>query len=412
MTTSRRLRRRPAPGRGAAARSSRVIGIGGLVLDGGPAGPVGARDRHARRAVPRPRWAATGQAAQQTHAQVAAALGAAQLPVAGPADPVPARREPGADQRPAAARPGDPPRRPEGGYVVIYELPSNGEAERVGHGLPRLPRLRDGRGPVPARHAVRAPAGRPDARVLPVVAAGLARTPARPTLAAALETDRRAGRAVDCRPWHRPSATLLRGEGKTATGFEVPPEVVEAPRRRQAAARHRDDQRRLHLPLDGLPVHRGRSCSRSPPSTGPRRASQAGDEIEVTLELDTAPREVEVPPELAAALEADPQAKVFFDGLSYSNKRVFTLTSRGRTTPRRRPAAWRARSRRCARAASARPRRLARAACPATPDPSTVAQVRTRSRLTLNVCVRGKSASGHRRQPGSAGSGRGSRSPP
>lgn len=46
----------------------------------------------------------------------------------------------------------------------------------------------------------------------------------------------------------------------------------------------------------------------------------AGDEVEVDLELDTAPREVEVPPELQAALDADPAARATFDGLSYSNK--------------------------------------------------------------------------------------------
>ena len=36
---------------------------------------------------------------------------------------------------------------------------------------------------------------------------------------------------------------------------------------------------------------------------------EAGDEVEVAVELDTAPREVEVPEALAAALAADPQAK-------------------------------------------------------------------------------------------------------
>ena len=32
---------------------------------------------------------------------------------------------------------------------------------------------------------------------------------------------------------------------------------------------------------------------------------RAGDEVDVDLELDTEPREVEVPPDLAAALDAD-----------------------------------------------------------------------------------------------------------
>ena len=45
-----------------------------------------------------------------------------------------------------------------------------------------------------------------------------------------------------------------------------------------------------------------------------------GDEVEVDLELDTAPREVEVPADLAAALDAEPAARSTFDGLSYSNR--------------------------------------------------------------------------------------------
>jgi uncharacterized protein YdeI (YjbR/CyaY-like superfamily) len=45
---------------------------------------------------------------------------------------------------------------------------------------------------------------------------------------------------------------------------------------------------------------------------------EAGDEVEVTVELDTAPREVEVPEALAAALAADPQAKASFEPLAFS----------------------------------------------------------------------------------------------
>jgi uncharacterized protein YdeI (YjbR/CyaY-like superfamily) len=40
----------------------------------------------------------------------------------------------------------------------------------------------------------------------------------------------------------------------------------------------------------------------------------------VELELDTAPREVSVPDDLAAALDAEPAARRTFDGLSYSLK--------------------------------------------------------------------------------------------
>jgi uncharacterized protein YdeI (YjbR/CyaY-like superfamily) len=42
-----------------------------------------------------------------------------------------------------------------------------------------------------------------------------------------------------------------------------------------------------------------------------------GDEVEVDLELGTAPREVEIPPDLATALDAEPAARRTFDALSY-----------------------------------------------------------------------------------------------
>jgi uncharacterized protein YdeI (YjbR/CyaY-like superfamily) len=66
---------------------------------------------------------------------------------------------------------------------------------------------------------------------------------------------------------------------------------------------------------------------------GAEAGLKAGDTVQVVLELDTAPREVVVPETLAAALAADPVAKAFFDGLSYSNKRVFTESVAGTQNP-------------------------------------------------------------------------------
>ena len=43
-----------------------------------------------------------------------------------------------------------------------------------------------------------------------------------------------------------------------------------------------------------------------------------GDRVEVVLELDTEERTVEIPPELGAALDANPAAADFFNGLSYT----------------------------------------------------------------------------------------------
>ncbi|GAA5212819.1 YdeI/OmpD-associated family protein [Microbacterium kyungheense] len=46
-----------------------------------------------------------------------------------------------------------------------------------------------------------------------------------------------------------------------------------------------------------------------------------GDEVDATVALDTAEREVEVPDDLAAALAADPRARAAFDALSFSRRK-------------------------------------------------------------------------------------------
>jgi Bacteriocin-protection, YdeI or OmpD-Associated/Domain of unknown function (DUF1905) len=48
-----------------------------------------------------------------------------------------------------------------------------------------------------------------------------------------------------------------------------------------------------------------------------------GDDVEVELELDDAPREVELPPELERLLAEDPESREFFDGLSYTHRREY-----------------------------------------------------------------------------------------
>jgi uncharacterized protein YdeI (YjbR/CyaY-like superfamily) len=52
----------------------------------------------------------------------------------------------------------------------------------------------------------------------------------------------------------------------------------------------------------------------------------AGDTVDVDMELDTAPREVSVPADLAAALDAEPAARRTFDDLSYSNRSWHVLS--------------------------------------------------------------------------------------
>jgi hypothetical protein len=111
----------------------------------------------------------------------------------------------------------------------------------------------------------------------------------------------------------------IQGAGKTAAGIQVPDDVVEA----LGAGRKPP----VRVTING---HAYRSSIASMGGVFMvgvtnefRRTSgvAAGDEVDVDIEVDTEPREVVVPADLAAALADDPEARSFFDGLSYSNKR-------------------------------------------------------------------------------------------
>jgi hypothetical protein len=107
--------------------------------------------------------------------------------------------------------------------------------------------------------------------------------------------------------------------GKTATGIEVPEEVVAQLGSSQRPA--------VRVTINGYTyrstVARMRGQFLLPLSAENRAGAgvAAGETVAVTLELDDQPREIEVPPDLAAALADDPVARGFFETLSYSNKR-------------------------------------------------------------------------------------------
>ncbi len=52
---------------------------------------------------------------------------------------------------------------------------------------------------------------------------------------------------------------------------------------------------------------------------------KGGDQLEITLSLDTEPREVEVPEDFKIALAKEKKAYAFFEGLSYSAKQRYVL---------------------------------------------------------------------------------------
>jgi hypothetical protein len=124
-------------------------------------------------------------------------------------------------------------------------------------------------------------------------------------------------------------ATLLQG-GKTATGIQVPDEVVEslgAGKRPPVRVTINQHTYRSTIAVVGGVYMVGVSAE--------NRASAgvaAGDEVDVDIELDTEPRVLTVPPDFLAALEAEAQAKAFFDGLSYSRRQRFVLQIEGAKT--------------------------------------------------------------------------------
>jgi hypothetical protein len=119
--------------------------------------------------------------------------------------------------------------------------------------------------------------------------------------------------------------------GKTATGMQVPAEVVErlgsGKRPAVRVTLNGYTYRSTVAPMSGafyLPVSA---------EVREKAGVAAGDTVEVTVALDTEPRVVTVPPDLAKALGRDKVARQFFDTLSYSNQRRIVLAIEDAKTP-------------------------------------------------------------------------------
>src|SRR5438874_8557424 len=112
--------------------------------------------------------------------------------------------------------------------------------------------------------------------------------------------------------------TTILQSGKTATGIRIPDDVVEglgAGRRPAITVTIRGYTYRSTIAVMGDAYMVGVNADN-------RTAAgvKGGDEVDVEIKLDTAPREISVPAELASALDAEPDARRTFDGLSNSNK--------------------------------------------------------------------------------------------
>ena len=121
--------------------------------------------------------------------------------------------------------------------------------------------------------------------------------------------------------------TTIEQGGKTATGIQVPEQIVEALGSGKRPA--------VKVTINGYTYRSSVAVLGGRYMVGVSAEHRAGagvaggDEVDVDIELDTAPREVTVPADLAAALDAEPEARRTFDGLSYSNKSWHVLQVEG-----------------------------------------------------------------------------------
>ncbi len=125
--------------------------------------------------------------------------------------------------------------------------------------------------------------------------------------------------------------TMVRLEGKTATGLEVPAAVVEAlgagKRAKVVVTINGYSYRTSVAPYSGVYM--------LPLAAEHRTAAgvAAGETVTVGIEVDNEARTVTVPDDLAAALDADPARRKAFDALSYSNQRRHVLSVEDAKTP-------------------------------------------------------------------------------
>lgn len=124
--------------------------------------------------------------------------------------------------------------------------------------------------------------------------------------------------------------TTVEQAGKTATGIQIPDDIVEGLGAGKRPA--------VRVTINGY-TYRSTVASmggRFMVGVGAQNREGAGvaggDKVDVDIELDTAPREVTVPPDFAKALKKDAKAKATFEALSYSNKNWHVSSIEGAKT--------------------------------------------------------------------------------
>jgi hypothetical protein len=72
-----------------------------------------------------------------------------------------------------------------------------------------------------------------------------------------------------------------------------------------------------------MPMGGGRVCLGVHKATREAAGATFGDRVTIELERDDAPREVEVPDDLAQALSSDPAARTVYEGLSFTHRNEY-----------------------------------------------------------------------------------------
>ncbi|HEY8871226.1 MAG TPA: YdeI/OmpD-associated family protein [Candidatus Limnocylindrales bacterium] len=125
--------------------------------------------------------------------------------------------------------------------------------------------------------------------------------------------------------------TTILQAGKTATGIEVPAELVESLRAgKRAKIRvtiNGYTYRSSVAPLGGVFMVGVSAEVREAAHVG------GGDDVDVEIELDTEPRVLSLPADFEAALDAEPGARQRFDALSFSNQQRLVLPIEDAKTP-------------------------------------------------------------------------------
>ena len=128
--------------------------------------------------------------------------------------------------------------------------------------------------------------------------------------------------------------TKILTAGKTATGIEVPADIIEALGSGKKPA--------VSVTLNGytyrstVAVMGGKFMVGVSADVRENASVKGGDTVTVNIELDSKPREVDVPVELKKALAKDANAKRTFEALSYSRKRLLIdPIARGKTAETR-----------------------------------------------------------------------------